>query len=223
MSIPDNIRIIRERIGQAAERSGRRVDDVLFVVVTKNRPVEAITKVLSTGVRDIGENRVQEFLPKYYIIGDKATWHLVGNLQRNKVAKVVGRIALIHSVDSLKLAEEIGKRATGKEIKQKILLEVNVSGEKRKGGFSPGDLERCIDRIMSIEGISVEGLMTMAPLVEDAEEIRPVFRALARFRDKLRGMGYDMPHLSMGMTNDFEVAVEEGATIVRIGTAVFKA
>ncbi len=221
LRIGENINSVKRRIGDAAVRVGRNPDEIKLVVVSKNRSVEDIAEVLKYGVRDIGENRVQEFLPKYDAIRDKAVWHFVGTLQRNKVSKVVGKVALVHSVDSLKLAEEIGKRATALGTEQEVLLEVNVSGESTKRGFEPKAVQSLMERLSSIRGIAVRGLMTVAPLVDNAEKVRPFFAELARLKTELAEKGYDLHHLSMGMTNDFEVAIEEGATIVRIGTAIF--
>lgn len=219
--IEERILSVKQRIADAAARAGRKAEDVKLVAVAKNRSVGEINEVLTSGVRDIGENRVQEFLPKYDAIGGRAIWHFVGTLQRNKVSKIVGKVALIHSVDSLKLAQEVGKRAEALGVEQEVLLEVNVSGEASKRGFEPEGVKSQIGHLCSIRGIVVRGLMTVAPLVDNAEEVRPVFAELARLKDDLDGMGFEMPHLSMGMTNDFEVAIEEGATIVRIGTAIF--
>ncbi|MCL4499589.1 MAG: YggS family pyridoxal phosphate-dependent enzyme, partial [Chloroflexi bacterium] len=163
MGIAENIRSLQDRIAAAAGRGGRRPEDVRLVVVTKTHPVEEILPVLEAGVRDLGENRVQEFLPKYDIIGLKANWHLIGSLQRNKVAKVVGKVALIHSVDSPELAGEIAKRAVERGIEQGVLLEVNVSGEASKHGFTGASLESGFASIWALEGIKVGGFMTMAP------------------------------------------------------------
>ncbi|MHB0977151.1 MAG: YggS family pyridoxal phosphate-dependent enzyme [Candidatus Aquicultorales bacterium] len=221
MGIAENLHSIRSRIRAAAERARRDPADVRLVVVTKTRPVEAIEEVLQAGFFEIGENRVQEFLEKYAIIGSRARWHLIGNLQRNKAGKVVGKTALIHSIDSVKLAETVGRKATEIGIEQPVLLEVNVSGEESKRGFDPREIERQIGALCLTRGLEVKGLMTMAPLFHDPEAARPVFKALARLREGLQGMGYELPELSMGMTNDFEVAIEEGATIIRVGTAVF--
>lgn len=223
MGIAENIRSIEIRIERAATKSGRRAEDVRLVVVTKNQPVAAVNEVLDAGVRDLGENRVQELLAKHDVIDARATWHLIGTLQRKKVAKVVGKVALIHSVDSVALAEEIGRRAREAGVEQEILVQVSISGEETKMGLSPAELERDLDKIRAVPGLSVKGFMTMAPLVGEAEEARPVFAGLARLRHRFAEHKGDLPHLSMGMTNDFEVAVEEGATIVRVGTAVFTA
>lgn len=220
-----NITMLWEKIGAAAHRSGRRQEDVTLVAVTKTIPPELIQEAIKVGLRELGENRVQELLKKQPLISD-VNWHLIGHLQRNKVRQVWNKVALIQSVDSIKLARELDKRALAAGGKVDILIEVNVAGEKNKFGFDPDAVIPILKELTGFEGIHVRGLMTVAPLVADAEEVRPVFRRLAALRreiELLHLLGVDMHYLSMGMSGDFEVAIEEGANLVRIGTAIFGA
>ena len=213
---------VRRQVVDAADCVGRSPDDVLIVAVTKNHGIEEIRQALQIGVSDFGENRVQEFLGKYGLFPD-ANWHFIGTLQTNKAKDVVGRSCLIHSVDSWRLLAEISKRAAALEIVQHVLLEVNVSGEESKHGFLPADLLETLSEASAMPGILVKGLMTMAPFGRP-EDVRWVFRELRELRDSLREThlnGVELDELSMGMSNDFRVAVEEGATIVRVGTAIF--
>lgn len=186
---------------------------VKLIVVTKNIPVESIQSVYELGCRDFGENRVQEALPKIEEMADDIRWHFIGTLQKNKVKKVVGRFDLIHSVDSFELAQEISKQG----IDTKILLQVNTSGEESKQGFSPGEIEKKLPLIQKLPFVQVQGLMTMAPLTENVAEIRSCFRSLRELRDR-----HGLQELSMGMSHDYMMAIEEGATMVRIGSAIFE-
>jgi len=225
MSIYQNIRSLKDRIEIAAKKSGRSLEDITFVAVTKNHPVQEVEEVIRTGIRDIGENRSQELLPKYEAIGDIVKWHFIGHLQRNKVKYIVPFTYLIQSVDSLPLGKEIDKKARDTGKVQDILLEVNVSGERSKYGFSPVEVLPAIDELVQLNNIRIRGLMTMAPYAEDAGLLRPYFAKLREMFDNLsykQGPNIDMRYLSMGMTNDFEVAIEEGSNMVRIGTAIFK-
>jgi PLP dependent protein len=216
-SIEGNILAVRARIDEAARRAGRDPSRVRLLAATKNRTKEEVAAALSAGVDLVGENRVQEFLSKVDEV-EGAEWHFIGHLQRNKVKYIVGQVALIHSVDSVSLAEELDRRSRGVGRGADVLLQVNVSGEESKQGFSVGELEEALRLISDLESVNVKGLSTMAPH-EDAEKVRTVFRAV---RELSEGLGLDSPELSMGMTNDYEVAVEEGSTIVRIGTAIFE-
>jgi pyridoxal phosphate enzyme (YggS family) len=193
------------------------------VAVAKTFPPEAIREAAEAGIRDVGENRVQEASAKFQVLGRDVTWHLVGHLQTNKVKKALEIFDWIHSVDSLRLAEEISRRAerVGREVD--VLVEVNVSGEPSKFGVRPSELHRLIEQVVRLPHLRLRGLMTIAPLVDDPEKARPYFAALRELRDQLlrSGVADHLPHLSMGMTDDFEVAVEEGATMVRIGRAIF--
>ncbi len=226
-----NLNRVQERVAAAAARAGRTADEVTLVAVTKTHPPEVIRALHACGVREIGENRVHEALEKQQALADLADvrWHMVGHVQRRKARHVVGRFALVHSVDSVRLARELDKRAGAAGVDRvDVLLEVNVSGEATKYGFpvtSPEDVGAFledVEAILNLPRVRVHGLMTMAPLVADPEEARPHFAALRRLRDRLAREfpQADWRQLSMGMSNDFEVAVEEGATLVRIGTAI---
>lgn len=238
--ISDNLRRVRERIAAAAERAGRKPSEVALVAVTKSRPAEVVVAGYRLGLRDFGENRVHEALEKMPKVATllaaeqpaaggetpsaaDLTWHMIGHLQRRKVRDAVGRFALIHSVDSVRLAREINKRCQAIGRVMPVLLEVNVSGEATKFGFRPEEVAGAIPDMLELPHVRVFGLMTMAPIVREAEEARPYFRRLRKLRDELarRFPEVDWRHLSMGMTDDFEPAVEEGATIVRIGRAIF--
>jgi pyridoxal phosphate enzyme (YggS family) len=213
---------VRRQVADAADVAGRNPSDVTIVAATKTVGIEEIRLALSAGIRDFGENRVQEFLGKYGLFPD-ARWHFIGTLQTNKVKDVVGKATLIHSVDSRRLIDEISKRASNAEITQEILLEVNVSGEAAKHGFPPDEVREALVEASHSPGVFVRGLMTMAPFGR-AEDARWVFRELRELSDSLREMplnGVELDELSMGMSNDYRVAVEEGATIVRVGRAIF--
>lgn len=186
---------------------------VKLIVVTKNIPVKSIQSVYDLGCRDFGENRVQEALPKIEEMEKDIHWHFIGTLQKNKVKKVIRRFDLIHSVDSFELAQEISKLG----IDTKILLQVNTSGEESKQGFSPGEIEKKLPLIQKLPFVQVQGLMTMAPLTENIAEIRACFRSLRELRDR-----HGLQELSMGMSHDYMMAIEEGATMVRIGSAIFE-
>jgi pyridoxal phosphate enzyme (YggS family) len=221
-TIRESLAETNRRIAAAARRAGRGPDDVQLVVVTKSRPVEEIRDVLACGAGILGENRIQEALDKIPQLPPETVWHMIGHLQRNKAKQAVGNFAMIHSLDSQRLAEALQRHADDADQTVEVLLEVNVSGEESKFGLAPHEVLPLLKlQATSFDRLRVRGLMTMAPFVDDTEEVRPVFRALCALRDRLRDSGYDLPHLSMGMTNDYEVAIEEGATIVRIGTAIF--
>jgi pyridoxal phosphate enzyme (YggS family) len=209
-------------VADAADIVGRAPSDVTIVAGTKTVGIEEIQQALAAGVTDFGENRVQEFLGKYGLFPE-VHWHFIGSLQTNKVKDVVGRAWLIHSVDSFRLLEEIDKRATLAGMTQPVLLQVNVSGEASKHGFLATEVRDVLIEASKMSGVEVRGLMTMAPYAR-SEEVRWVFRELKELRDSLREMplnGVELDELSMGMTNDFRVAVEEGSTIVRVGRALF--
>jgi pyridoxal phosphate enzyme (YggS family) len=224
--IGSNLESVRKRIADAARRSGRDPDDILLVAVAKMVGVPEILCAADLGVDIIGENRVRETAAKRDRVGDRVKWHMVGHLQRRKVRDAVSIFDHIHSVDSLALAEEIDKRCVAAGKTMPVLFEVNVSGEETKSGLSPDETPGVIRQAAALEHIRIEGLMTMAPLVPDPEEARPCFRELARLAESVEREGtpnVTLKHLSMGMTNDFEVAIEEGSTMVRVGTAIFGA
>ena len=216
MDIEANLRDVQGRIARACERSHRSPGEITLVVITKEVGVSAIRAAFDCGIRDFGENRVQEAEDKIaQLSGLKpdVTWHMVGHLQSNKARTAVDLFDIIHSIDSVRLAEILSRRA---EKSFPVLLQVNVSGEATKGGFVMGEIVNAVNEIKKVSNLKVIGLMTIAPLAADPEEIRPVFRKLRELRDSL-----GLEHLSMGMTDDFEVAVEEGATMLRVGRAIF--
>lgn len=219
----ENFRLVREKIDSACVKKRRLPETVKLIAVTKKFPPTRIMPVYETGHRDFGENRVQELLPKMTELPEDIRWHLIGSLQRNKVKDVIGRVFLIHSVDSLGLAAEISKQSVKRALATSILLQVNIAGEASKHGFAPQDLLREIKEIRLLPGIRIKGLMTMAPIAAAPEEVRPVFRGLAELALRLgkENPGLELSELSMGMSDDFEIAVEEGATMVRIGSRIF--
>jgi len=224
MGVRENIQAVRTRIAGALERSGRKTEDVTLVTVTKTVGLAEIRKALEAGITHIGENRIQQAEPKIQALKENPdiTWHMIGHLQTNKVKRAVEFFHVIHSVDSVRLAKEIHTRALQRGKVMDVLFEVNVSGETSKYGLSADELIPVIREAAQFEGISIKGLMTMAPFVADPEETRSYFRKLREVFTLLKEKGIgQMEYLSMGMTNDFEVAIEEGANIVRIGTAIF--
>jgi pyridoxal phosphate enzyme (YggS family) len=220
-TIAVNLLRVCERMVEAAERSGRDPARVTLVVVTKGMADDQIRLAVAAGAKVLGENRVQEALPKIKAIGGPVQWHLIGHLQRNKVKRVVGLFDLIHSVDSIELAREIDLRAEHAGIRQKVLIQVNTAREPGKYGVSPEELDALVRQTTALSHLSMEGLMTIPPPSDDPEGSRPFFRGLAEKAERLRQIGIPVRDLSMGMSNDFEVAVEEGATLIRVGTAIF--
>jgi pyridoxal phosphate enzyme (YggS family) len=221
VDIRANLERTRDRIARAAERSGRTPEDITLVAIAKTFPVHVVEEAIAAGIGDVGENRAQELRDKVAVLGDRVRWHFVGHLQTNKVRTVVGGIVLLHSVDRYGLAEAVARRARSLDMVQDVLLEVNISGEPSKHGVEPAATRDLASEVAALEGVRVRGLMTMPPLTEDPEDSRPYFRDLASLRDELVGYLPEATELSMGMTRDFEVGVEEGATLVRIGEAVF--
>jgi pyridoxal phosphate enzyme (YggS family) len=225
VGIAQNIELIRKRIERAALRSGRHPGDVRLIAVSKHVPAERVEEALLSGITDLGENRVQEGLAKMTALSRyQPTWHLIGSLQTNKVRQTVQAFSLIHSLDRWRLAEALQLQGEQFQIEIPVLIEVNVSGEASKHGISPTELSDFLDGLRDLQWLKPRGLMTMAPLVEDPEQVRPVFRELKSLLGLMaeqKKMGPDWKELSMGMSNDFEIAVEEGATFVRIGTAIF--
>lgn len=222
--IRDNLLKVSERIQMAAERAGRDPKSIKLVAVTKNVTVDRIEEAIMQGVMNIGENRVQELLMKHDAVDSNCSWHMIGHLQRNKVRQIIDKVALIHSLDSMELAEEINKRASAANLTVDVLIQVNVAGEESKFGISPAEAPRFARSVSKYPGIRVRGLMTIAPYAENPEEIRWIFRDLKRLAIDMKGENIDniyMDFLSMGMSNDFEAAIEEGANIVRIGSAIF--
>ncbi len=219
-----NIAHVHSTIAEAARRAGRAPDEITLVAVSKSKPVELVQMAYNLGVTDFGENRVQEALPKIEAFHPRGLrWHMIGHLQSNKASKVISPFYCVHSVDSLHLAQVLNRHAGEQGKRLLVLLQVNVSGEASKEGMSPAQTPELARQIVALPHLQVEGLMTIAPLVEDPERVRPVFRELRLLRDRLRAElpTYSWQHLSMGMTDDYTVAIEEGATIVRIGRAIF--
>lgn len=220
-TIKENLEGIRTRIREAAQRSGRDPESVRLVCVTKNFDAERIQEAVDAGASILGENRVQEALSKMDRVSGDPEWHLIGHLQKNKVKQVVGKFSLIHSLDSVSLAEEIDRRASKAGIRQDVLIQVNVSREASKHGVDPEGLDFLVDSVGKLSRLRLRGLMGIPPLGENPEESRSLFKWMAiRFRE-YQAERSDFKELSMGMSNDFEVAVEEGATLVRVGTAIF--
>jgi len=224
--IAANIEKIRQRIAAACVRCGREPHSVALMAVTKTVPAERILQAVDAGITLLGENYVQEAREKQELLGGRACMHLIGHLQTNKAKYAVRLFDCVHSVDRLELAQELNKRAKAVNRTLDILIEVNVSGEQTKNGVSPAQARELIGRVAGLENLSVRGLMTMAPYSDDPETSRPYFQALRQLRDDIAREEIprvQMAELSMGMTDDFEVAVEEGSTIVRIGRAIFGA
>jgi pyridoxal phosphate enzyme (YggS family) len=219
-----NIAEVQAQITAAAQRVGRDPAEITLVAVSKTKPLDMLKIAYNLGVTHFGENRIQEALIKSAMFTPaNLAWHMIGHLQSNKAGKAIGAFSCIHSVDSLHLARLLNRYAEHAGIRQTILLQVNISDESSKEGMTKEETIPLARQIVTLPQLDVQGLMTIAPLVEDAEEVRPVFRALRHLRDQLR---QEVPtsawqHLSMGMTDDFQVAIEEGATIVRIGRAIF--
>lgn len=220
MTIEKRFAAVRDRVSDAARRSGREGSDVTIVAVTKTWPADVAAAALRAGVTDLGENRAQELAQKRALVDENARWHFVGHLQTNKVRRVAG-VTLIHSVDRFGLGEAIARRAVEMDIVQDVLVEVNVSGEASKRGVAPERMAALAERLLGLDGLRVRGLMTVPPLPDEPESSRPYFAQLMTIRDELQRTAPEAMELSMGMTRDFEVAVEEGATIVRVGEAIF--
>lgn len=220
--IAENLNTLSARIKEKCLEIGRNPDEVTLIAVSKNHSVEAVREAMATGHKDFGENRPQELRDKHNEIGDEVTWHMIGTLQKNKVKYAVRAAEFIHSVDSLSLAKEIQKRAAREEKIQNVMLEVKTSEEDSKAGFT--GLEGIYETAAfchEAANIKLTGLMTIAPFTDDTELVRNSFRSLRELKEAMNGKGYGLTHLSMGMTADFEIAIEEGATMLRIGTAIF--
>lgn len=222
--VTENLKDVEKRVLRACERSGRSRDDVTLIAVSKTKPIEMLKEAYAAGARYFGENKVQELTDKYDVMPKDIHWQMIGHLQRNKVKYIIDKAELIHSVDSLRLAETIDKEAAKKGIIANILLEVNMAKEETKFGLMPEDVSDFVKEIVRFPNIRVQGLMTIAPFVENPEENRIHFANLRKLsvdigKEKVNNV--NMSILSMGMTNDFEVAIEEGATMVRVGTAIF--
>jgi hypothetical protein len=221
VDIAANVARIRERIARAAQRAGRRPEDILLVAAAKTMGVPRVRAAIAAGVTDIGENYVQEAAAKRTELGARARWHLIGHLQRNKAASAAKIFDIIQTVDSPRLAEAIGRHAQSAGETIDILLQVNTSDERAKSGVAPGELERLFEEVTALTGVRVQGLMTIGAMHADPEMGRPEFRLLAGLAGELERLGAEMRWLSMGMSDDFEVAIEEGANLVRVGTGIF--
>jgi len=223
--LKENLAQVEKKIQAACDRVGRNRSEVTLIAVSKTKPVEMLQEVYDEGVRDFGENKVQELCDKIEKMPADMKWHLIGHLQRNKVKYVVGnQVELIHSVDSYRLAEEINIQAKKKNVIVPILVEVNIAEEESKFGISAEDAMELVEQIAALENVRIQGLMTIAPYVVDAEENRLYFRQIKQLSVDIGNKNIDnvtMKILSMGMTGDYEVAIEEGATMVRVGTGIF--
>ncbi len=222
--LAENYRRVKENIRKACEKSGREEQEVTLLAVSKTKPVDMLLDVYHAGARDFGENKVQELVDKIPQMPADVRWHLIGHLQRNKVKYIVDKVYLIHSVDSLRLAEEISREAVKKQTEVNILIEVNVAQEESKFGTTVEDTAELIRSIAALQAIHIKGLMTIAPFVENAEENRTYFQKLRQLAVDIGNKNIDnvsMGILSMGMTGDYMVAAEEGSTIVRVGTGIF--
>lgn len=225
MSIDENIKMLRDRLSRAAEKAGRDTKDITLIAVSKTKPNEMIREALDCGMVDFGENKPQELASKYSAFeGEDIRWHQIGTLQKNKVRHIVGKASLIHSVDSLSLAIEIDKRAKAIDIVQDILIQVNISGEESKSGVTPDELPALCREISELKGVSLKGLMTISVRDYSYDENKALFEKLYKLSKEIESLNINrvkMDELSMGMTNDFEAAIEAGATLIRVGTAIF--
>lgn len=223
MSLRERIQAVEGRVAEACKRSGRLQHEIEVIAVTKYVSLETARSVLDEGLHHIGENRWQDVLPKWEALHERGTWHFIGHLQTNKVKDVIGKFSYIHSLDRLSLAKELHKQAVALGIGVQCLIQVNVSGEDTKYGLDPDNLLAFAEEIKKFDHIRIVGLMTMAPYEMEAEATRPVFRTLRELRDRLNDkaiLPYEVKQLSMGMSNDFEIAIEEGATWVRLGSVL---
>ena len=227
VDLPSHLSAVRQRMGAAAQRAGRAPSEITLVAVSKTKPISAIQVAYAAGQRDFGENRLEELHEKAaqaHTLGlTELRWHVIGSIQSRKTAQAVGPFALIHAVDRLKIAQHLSRDAMAVGHVLSVLLEVNISGESSKHGFEAEEVVQLAPALLALPGLRIQGLMTLAPLTDNPETTRPVFRALRELRDRLAAKHSAEPwtQLSMGMTNDFEVAIEEGATLVRIGSAIF--
>ncbi len=224
INLENNFKDLKQRIKKAAEKTNRKEDDITLISVTKTVDVDTIRQAINIGSKDIGENRVQEIRRKYKEINENVNWHMIGHLQSNKVKYIIDKVCLIHSLDRMSLAKEIQKRAEKSNISTNVLLQVNIAEEESKFGLLGDDVISFIESILKFDRINIKGLMTIAPYVENPDSIRYVFKQLKGLSNDINKKGYtntEMKYLSMGMTNDFEVAIEEGSNMIRVGTALF--
>jgi len=222
MSVEQNLAGIESRIAEACEKAGRSVGDVELIAVSKTWPAEHVQKAVDAGQRVFGENKLQEGQEKIPVMSDDLEWHYIGGLQRNKVRKVLGLFHVIHSIDSLKLAKYTNNVAGDMGLNPSVLLQVNIGGEESKGGFGADDLGVCFSELLELSNLDIVGLMCIPPAVRQSEDARIWFKKVSELRDLLEDQySVRLPHLSMGMSGDFETAIAEGATYVRVGTSVF--
>ena len=224
--LTENVIEVEKHVQAACDRAGRSRDEVTLIAVSKTKPVSDIEEVLTTGILDYGENKVQELSDKYEVLPKNIRWHMIGHLQRNKVKYLIGKVVLIHSVDSLRLAEQIEHEAAKADIVMPVLIEVNVAEEESKFGTTSEAAMQLVEAVSKLPHIKIRGLMTIAPFVEEPEKNREVFQKLYQLSVDIKRKNIDnvdMHVLSMGMSGDYEVAIEEGATMVRIGTGIFGA
>ena len=223
-SVTQNLQEVEARVAAACRRAGRAREDVTLIAVSKTKPIDMLEEVYEAGTRDFGENKVQEMMDKYEILPKDIRWHMIGHLQRNKVKYLIGKTKLIHSVDSLRLAQEISRQSVKHGVTTDILIEVNVAGEESKFGTGCEEAVELVEAAALLPGIRILGLMTIAPYVDDPEDNRLYFKELKKLSVDIARKNIDnvrVDILSMGMTGDFEVAIEEGATHVRVGTGIF--
>jgi pyridoxal phosphate enzyme (YggS family) len=223
MSVSENWSKLQARAAAAAERAGRRPEDVTILPVSKTFSANVVREAYDAGLRMFGENYIQEALAKMDELPDDVEWHMIGHLQSNKARQAAGRFALIHSLDSIHLAQELDKQAAKRNLRQAVLLQVNIADEDTKFGFEPAQVPDATGEVSELDHLELRGLMTIGPLAQDPEDVRWVFKELRGLRDKVQAQftALSLKELSMGMTGDFEVAIEEGATMVRVGRAVF--
>ena len=222
--LKENLKTVEEHVQEACKRAGRSREEVTLIAVSKTKPVSDIYEVMETGIKDYGENKVQELCDKIETISEPLNWHMIGHLQRNKVKYIVDKVRMIHSVDSLRLAQQISSEAVKKGVDVDILIEVNVAEEASKFGLSTEAVIQLAEDISKLPAVHIRGLMTVAPFTENPEDNRPYFRNLRQLAVDIARKNIDnvtMNELSMGMTGDYEVAIEEGATMVRVGTGIF--
>ena len=222
----ENLQKVEENIEAACKRAGRDRSEVTLIAISKTKPVDMLQEVYDTGIREFGENKVQEMMDKYEVLPKDIHWHMIGDLQRNKVKYLMGKAALIHSVDSLRLAEEISAQSVKHDVTTDILIEVNIAGEESKFGTSKEEAMALVEAAAKLPNIHICGLMTIAPYVDDPEDNRKYFRGIRELSVDIKEKNIDnvdMCILSMGMSGDYEVAIEEGATMVRVGTGIFGA
>lgn len=223
-TIKENLETVRQNIAAAAKLSGRLPEDVTLITVTKNFDVSYINAAIDCGIADAGENRVQEMLSKIDAVKSKLNWHMIGHLQTNKVKYIVDKVKMIHSVDSVKLLSEINRESAKHQLICDVLLEVNISGEESKFGINPGTIYEMIEEAKTMPNVCVKGLMTVAPYVENPNENRLFFSGICKLFDQIKkeqSGNIHMQYLSMGMSGDYEVAIEEGSNMVRVGSAIF--